>query len=435
MRIKEAEQRTGLTAKAIRLYESKGLLKPARETDNDYRDYTEEDVARLKTIAILRKLDLSVAEIKEWTDGQASLNELLHRVSARGMLETEKADDRVKLSVELLEILKEEPDKPLDEAVTEVEELRKLMGELDAAQESLRGNLLWPVWTTVIAMGPVLWTFFRIFLGEARDAMWSLAVSLIVLPFVCWQWFKYFQVDKSRRKKSGCLPVVIYVVCGLLGALGSLFLVEILQQLLFAPETGYYLFRPGWVAVTMGYPILVIWFIVNIFTDSGEEEKVEEIQEPEVEVTFREKVKAAAVLVTILVAFHLFLLYGCLTGASFYSSADEQFVRHSMFHPMGKVYELSDVERVEAGFYGFVLSAWKEKGDFYYEVTFSDGRTENWAELSGGEEDSDPWEDLLELDRILMDAGVEKVSDWDHREHFPYDQSCLDICDEILNNS
>ena len=429
MRIKEVEQRTGLTAKAIRLYESKGLLKPARETENDYRDYTEEDVARLKTIAILRKLDLSVAEIKEWTDGQSGLSDLLHRVSARGMLETEKADDRVKLSVELLEILKEEPDKPLDEAVAEAEELRRLMAELDAAQESLRGNLMWPVWLTVIAMGPVLWTFFRIFMGEARDAMWSLAVSLIVLPFVCWWWFKYFQVDKSRRKKSGCLPAVIYGVCGLLGAFGSLFLISILQQLLFAPEAGYYLFRPGWLTVTMGYPLLVIWFIVNIFTDSGEEE-VEEAQEPVEEMTFPEKLKVAGVLV----AFHLVLLYGCLTGASFYSTADEQFVRHGFFRPMGKVYELSDVERVEAGFYGFVLSPWKEKGGFYYEVNFTDGRTENWAELSGGEEDSDPWVDLLEFDRILMDAGVEKVSDWDHREDFPYDQSCLDICDEILNN-
>ena len=424
MRIKEVEQRTGLTAKAIRLYESKGLLKPARETENDYRDYTEEDVARLKTIAILRKLDLSVAEIKEWTDGQSALSDLLHRVSARGMLETEKADDRVKLSVELLEILKEEPDKPLDEAVAEAEELRRLMAELDAAQESLRGNLLWPVWTTVIAMGPVGWTFLRIFLGETRDAMWSLAVSLVVLPVVCWQWFKYFQVDKSRRKKSGCLPALIYGVCGLLGAFGSLILIESLQQLLFAPETGFYLFRPGWALVTLGYPLLVI----ELLTPSDDPE---EKQEPVEEMILPEKLKVAGILV----AFHLVLLYGCLTGASFYSTADEQFVRHGFFHPMGKVYELSDVERVEAGFYGFALSPWKEKGGFYYEVTFTDGRTENWADMSGSEEDSDPWEDLLELDRILMDAGVEKVSDWDHREDFPYDQSCLDICDEILNNS
>ena len=425
MRIKEVEQRTGLTAKAIRLYESKGLLKPARETENDYRDYTEEDVARLKTIAILRKLDLSVAEIKEWTDGQSALSDLLHRVSARGMLETEKADDRVKLSVELLEILKEEPDKPLDEAVAEAEELRGLMEELDAAHEQLRGNLLWPVWATIIAMGPVGWTFLRIFLGETRDAMWSLAVSLVVLPVVCWQWFKYFQVDKSRRKKSGCLPALIYGVCGLLGAFGSLILIESLQQLLFAPETGFYLFRPGWALVTLGYPLLVIELLTP--SDDPEEKKG-----PVEEMTLPEKLKVAGILV----AFHLVLLYGCLTGASFYSTADEQFVRHGFFHPMGKVYELSDVERVEAGFYGFTLAPWKEKGGFYYEVTFTDGRTENWADMSGSEnEDSDPWEDLLKLDRILMEAGVEKISDWDHREDFPYDQSCLDICDEILNNS
>ena len=49
MRIKEVESRTGLTAKAIRLYESKGLLKPARETENDYRDYTEAPCAISRT--------------------------------------------------------------------------------------------------------------------------------------------------------------------------------------------------------------------------------------------------------------------------------------------------------------------------------------------------------------------------------------------------
>ena len=44
MRIKEVEKTTGLTAKAIRLYESKGLLSVGRESENDYRDYTPEDV-------------------------------------------------------------------------------------------------------------------------------------------------------------------------------------------------------------------------------------------------------------------------------------------------------------------------------------------------------------------------------------------------------
>jgi DNA-binding transcriptional MerR regulator len=70
MRIKEVEKTTGLTAKAIRLYESKGLLSVARENENDYRDYTPEDVERLKTIAVLRQLDVPVKTIKEWVDGK-----------------------------------------------------------------------------------------------------------------------------------------------------------------------------------------------------------------------------------------------------------------------------------------------------------------------------------------------------------------------------
>lgn len=78
MRIKEVEKATGLTAKAIRMYESKGLLTVARESENDYRDYSEEDVQRLKTIAVLRRLDIPVKEIKQWCDGKDTLEELLN---------------------------------------------------------------------------------------------------------------------------------------------------------------------------------------------------------------------------------------------------------------------------------------------------------------------------------------------------------------------
>ena len=66
MRIKEVEERTGLTAKAICLYESKGLLNVARDNENDYRDYTEEDVERLKMIAFVREMDISIPGIKDW---------------------------------------------------------------------------------------------------------------------------------------------------------------------------------------------------------------------------------------------------------------------------------------------------------------------------------------------------------------------------------
>lgn len=47
MKINDVEKITGLTAKAIRLYESKGLISVTRK-ENGYRSYTEDDVKLLK---------------------------------------------------------------------------------------------------------------------------------------------------------------------------------------------------------------------------------------------------------------------------------------------------------------------------------------------------------------------------------------------------
>ena len=53
MQIKQAAAQCGLTEKAIRLYEEKGLITPTYTEKNgrQFRDYNEETVARLQTIA------------------------------------------------------------------------------------------------------------------------------------------------------------------------------------------------------------------------------------------------------------------------------------------------------------------------------------------------------------------------------------------------
>jgi predicted site-specific integrase-resolvase len=60
MRINELADRLGITPRAIRLYEQKGLLRPERTPDNGYRSYSEEDSWRLQTIASLREIGLSI---------------------------------------------------------------------------------------------------------------------------------------------------------------------------------------------------------------------------------------------------------------------------------------------------------------------------------------------------------------------------------------
>ena len=68
MQIKEVCILTGLSAKAIRLYESKGLVS-ARRAANDYRDYTDEQIERLSAIRRFRSVGISLADIRLWADG------------------------------------------------------------------------------------------------------------------------------------------------------------------------------------------------------------------------------------------------------------------------------------------------------------------------------------------------------------------------------
>jgi len=77
MRIKEVETLTGITSKNIRFYETEGLLSPERNVENNYRQYSDEDVRRLKEIKLFRKFGISLADIKRIQDGSLNLGECL----------------------------------------------------------------------------------------------------------------------------------------------------------------------------------------------------------------------------------------------------------------------------------------------------------------------------------------------------------------------
>ncbi len=74
MKIKEVEDLIGITKANIRFYEKEGLLNPGRNEENNYREYTEEDVRSLERIKTLRLLGITIAEIKQMNDGQVPLD-------------------------------------------------------------------------------------------------------------------------------------------------------------------------------------------------------------------------------------------------------------------------------------------------------------------------------------------------------------------------
>ena len=78
MKIKQVEELVGITSKNIRFYESQGLLIPER-AENGYREYRQKNIDTLKKIKLLRKLGVSVDEIKSVLDESVSLGECLER--------------------------------------------------------------------------------------------------------------------------------------------------------------------------------------------------------------------------------------------------------------------------------------------------------------------------------------------------------------------
>ena len=96
MKIKQVIKETGLTDRAIRLYIENDLVKP--ECDENYNgrksiDFSENDVEQLKNIALLRKADFSIQEIKSLQIGgetaQQTVKEYINRTNEKIQFNTE----------------------------------------------------------------------------------------------------------------------------------------------------------------------------------------------------------------------------------------------------------------------------------------------------------------------------------------------------------
>ncbi len=64
--VAEVGRRTGLSRKALRLYEELGLVEPATRTDAGYRLYDSEGLRRIELVNRAKVLGLSLTEAKEF---------------------------------------------------------------------------------------------------------------------------------------------------------------------------------------------------------------------------------------------------------------------------------------------------------------------------------------------------------------------------------
>ena len=107
MRINKVEELVGITKKNIRFYEEKGLLNPQRNSENGYREYSDEDVSMLQKIKLLRQLSIPIEEILKLQNGYLTLEDCMRR----HMIFLEREEQNVRQKKEICAQLEEEGQK------------------------------------------------------------------------------------------------------------------------------------------------------------------------------------------------------------------------------------------------------------------------------------------------------------------------------------
>ena len=79
MTIKDVEKKLNISRANIRFYEKEGLLKPKRNGDNEYRDYSNDDIKRLEKILLFRKCNISIEDIRLIFNGSKSIDEVFEK--------------------------------------------------------------------------------------------------------------------------------------------------------------------------------------------------------------------------------------------------------------------------------------------------------------------------------------------------------------------
>ena len=99
MLIGEVAERSGVSARMLRHYDTLGLVRPTQRSSSGYREYSDDDIRRIFHVESLRSLGLSLKEIGRALDDPSFAADAL----VRDMIA--RSRDRIRLEVELVERL------------------------------------------------------------------------------------------------------------------------------------------------------------------------------------------------------------------------------------------------------------------------------------------------------------------------------------------
>ncbi len=435
MTIKDVEKATGLTTKSIRYYEEKGLINIKRN-DNDYRNYTELDIERLKLIKILRYINFSIEDIYMIFKND-SLNDSLKEKSRD--LENDSNTCLEKQSI-CNSLLKDSKKKEFKKIIDDYSAIIKFLEGEDAEKfkfnliESICPNFSYVIIQSLIFISPIIWLFINIY-NKKWDAMLINSVAAILCTgLLVYEWSYYFNYLKKHKentknknkKNSLVIPVMIISIISVI----ILFvLLNIGLEKLLAPKD--YLFFETHIIVSKMMIFLIVIFFIIIVSFLLKKLKINRTESLDIYLELWDKFKY------ILLAIFIIITYCFFTSSTFVTR--DKIIYRSPIHPFGIYYNYNDVTKIITGFgnKNFSLFDYKKKGAFYYtiyidnkKITFSVPSTN--SNIKSYEDD--PYLELEEFNNQLKKYNIPKITDDKYSHLCDLDKQFCDRFVRIINN-
>lgn len=421
MQVKDVEKLTGLSTKAIRLYEEKGLIEVARNPINDYRDYSEENVRQLRLIKLLRYFEFSLAEITALLalpeeDLQSALREKKRGINQQA----EELTDKVDLLDQVVRDLGKKEDwlEEAQESIAFVESV-----EFQDFKQDLEDALLPRIWMTLLqtlmASGPILWLFTRIQEGRQENLFLLAAVSLLATAWITLLWRDYLvtwwkhrdKVRQKNRSQGWWIPIGLI---SLVGGIAYFVLVGWLTERFFLPSDWlFYEYSTGLDKVAILFIMAFLVFLLG----------------------------KLARLVKLSWKYGLGLAGGCiLLTALMISTATavtkDQIIDINLLAP-SKEYLYRDVKSVWTGFGTklVTVNSAERQGEFSYQIQL-DGKKIVFTQPTVNQDliPDDIYLELEEFDRRLMNLGIPKESSTEGSQYNELDSHYLKRFLRIVEN-
>ncbi|HFI0214429.1 TPA: MerR family transcriptional regulator [Streptococcus suis] len=421
MQVKDVEKLTGLSTKAIRLYEEKGLIEVARNPLNDYRDYSEENVQQLRLIKLLRYFEFSLAEIQGLlTLSEVELQSALREKQQEINQQAEDLADKVDLLGQVVKDLGKKDDW-LEEAQDSIAFVES--GEFQDLKQDLEDALLPSTWLTLlqtmILSGPILWLFTRIQQGRQENLFLLAVVSLLATAWITLLWRDYLVTwwkhrDKVRQKNRSQAWWLLIALISLVGGISYFIFVGWLTETFFLPSDWlFYEYSIGLGKVSM---VFITAFLVFLFGKLARLVKLPW--------KYGLGLAGSGVLLTA-------LLISTTTVVT-----DSQIINVNLL-AQSKEYLYSDVKSVWAGFGAkvFTLDEAEKQGQFSYRIQL-DGKEIVFMQPTSNQDlvPVDSYIELEEFDQRLMNLGIPKESSAEGSQYNDLDAHFLGRFLRIVEN-